>query len=140
MGGARSKAHIADTFPCPVLSSVFPGIDQRQLCVLHGCEPRQQVELLEHEAGYAVAQEGKLVVGERCDVRTAQDIGPRVRPVQKTENMEQRGLARARWAHDSHELPGLDAKRDIAQRGNTRGAGLVGLIYVLKFDHLIMLQ
>src|ERR1700682_1135100 len=90
-------------------------VKQRKLYVLERAGPRQQVELLEYEANFLVADLGELVAIQFSDIDAIQQVSPRGRLVQAAENVHERGLARSRGAHDGHEAPLADVERHTAQ-------------------------
>ena len=80
---------------------------QRQRDVLRDAQVRQHVERLEHEAQPFAAQDGQRVVVERRQVDAAEPHRTGVGAVEAGDQVEQRGLADARLAHD----------RDVIARG-----------------------
>jgi hypothetical protein len=108
--GARAAAALPDRDAAPV------GVDERQLDVLEGRGPRQQVESLEHEAHLLVADERQIVVGQLRHVAAAQHVRPGRRPIEAAEDVHERRFAGARRADDRHEFAALDVERETAER------------------------
>ena len=106
---------------------VLAGDRERQRDVLGDVEQRDQVERLEDEAGPVAAQAGRLVVGQLADDLALEDDLAGRRLVEPAEQLEERGLARARRAHQGDELAGLDRQRDAAQGLDAGSAERVGL-------------
>ena len=112
-----------------------PRQHQRQGYVLLCSETRHQVEHLEHETDLPVAYPGLLMVVQTGDVLAVEPVGPRGRPIQQPEQIQQGGLAGPRGPHDGDIGPRLDVQANIVQ-------GVHGLIAdpeipmnVDQFDH-----
>jgi hypothetical protein len=103
------------------------GVEQRQLHVLERARAREQVEALEHEADRTVADLGQRIAIERGDVVAVEQIKAAARPIEATDHVHQRGLARSGRAHHRHEVAFLDLERDSAQRAYLDVAHAVGL-------------
>ena len=88
------------------------------LDVAHGRERGQQVELLKDEADAVLAQPGALGVVERGEVDAVDDHAALGGLREPAEQVEERGLARARRADDGDKLARLDGKRDAAHGGD----------------------
>ena len=101
-----------------VLAALAPGQGgQRkgQLDVLVGGEHRHQVVELENEADVARAPAGEFRLAQPDDVRAADQEFARIGLVDAGNEVEQRALARARWAHQREELAARDVEADVAQ-------------------------
>ena len=72
-----------------------PGVYQRQLDVVQRRRARQQVERLEDEADFLVADARQLVVVHLADLLAVQEVGPLRRRVEAPDQVHQRGLAGA---------------------------------------------
>ena len=94
----------------------------------------QQVELLEDESDLALAQPGAFGVGELREVVAIDDDMAGVGASQATQQIEKRGFAAARRAHDADKLSLLHTKRDTAEGGNINFAHAVGLAQFNGFD------
>src|SRR4030095_4299356 len=70
-------------------------------------------------------------------VDAVERVAAGARAVETAEDVEQRGLAGARRAHDRHELAPADGERDAAQRldGALRSVEVVALADVAQDDH-----
>ena len=78
----------------------------------------------------AVVVIGQLDVGDRTHAHVgdlAEAHVAAVRPVDAAQQVEQRGLARARRAHDGDELAGLDIQVGAAQRAHSDLANVIRL-------------
>ena len=93
-----------------------PGVDQRQLDVVQGVRARQQVERLEYEADFLVADARELAVLHVRHELAVQPVLAVVGDVQAADHVHQRGLARAGRAHDRDVLAALDREIHAAQR------------------------
>jgi hypothetical protein len=86
------------------------GVDHRQLDVPASVRPRQQVELLKHEADLAIAQRRQPVGIQGLDRGPGQPVGAHGRPVEAADEVHEGGLARARRAHDGDEVALLNVQ------------------------------
>ena len=100
----------------PALVGRHAGINQRQLHVAQRVGARQQVEGLEDEADFPVADFGQLVVVHLADLDAVQFVVPAGGRVEAADQVHQRGFARAGRPHDGHVFAALDLQRDFAQR------------------------
>jgi len=98
-----------------------------ELDVLDGARPRQQVELLEDETDLGVPDPRELVGREARDVLAVEDVPARGGRVETAEEVHEGGLARARRAHDGHEVATLDRDRDTAEGMHRVGPEVVVL-------------
>src|SRR5262249_14423491 len=99
---------------------------------------RQQVEGLEDEPDLPVAEPGLRVDVEARDVLPVEAVAAFTRPIEQAEHVHERRLARARRAHDGHELAALDPQRDAVERAHAVGSRPeVRLPHALKLDHLL---
>jgi 2-polyprenyl-6-methoxyphenol hydroxylase-like FAD-dependent oxidoreductase len=101
-GRARRAAPCARARASAGPAAEPPDRDQH---VVERREFRQQEVELEDEAEPREAQRRELRRGERGGVAPFEQHAPRARPVEQAEQVEQRGLARARRAGDRDELP-----------------------------------
>ena len=133
--GTLRHAHLfqrlhGDVLPVP---HGHPLIDQGQGDVLQGIQLLDQVIPLEDEADLPVADVGQLLVGQGGDVGAVQVVLPIGGDVQAAQHIHQGGLARARLAHDGHELPPVDVERDSVQSPDLTLLALV-INFVKVFD------
>ena len=111
-----------------------PGVDQRQLDVVQGVGPRQEVEGLEHEPDLLVANARQLVVGELPDLLALERVGAAGGRIEAADQVHERRLARARGAHDRDVLVGLDVEVHPVQRVDLLGADLVETLQATDRD------
>ena len=90
-------------------------IGQRHRDVFHHAELLNQVVRLKHEAEVAAADTRERFIVERGDIVAAQEILPGGRPVEAPEQVEQCALARARGAHDRHEVALVEVDGDAGE-------------------------
>jgi hypothetical protein len=88
---------------------------ERQFDVLFDRQVRQDVERLEHESELASPRQRAAGVVERGKVRAVDFDAPRVRAVQPGDQVEQRGLPRARLADDRDVLARSDPERQLVE-------------------------
>ena len=114
--------------------AIHAGVDERQLDVVQRAGAGQQVEGLEHEADFLVADAGELVVVHFADqvaVEVVQAGGGRI---QAADQVHQRGLAGAGGAHDGDVLALLDFDVDAGDGVDFLIAHDVGLAQVPGAD------
>ena len=111
-----------------------PAVEQRQLDVLEGRRPREEIERLEDESNLLVSDPGEGVRTQVRDIGPVEDITPGARRVEAAEEVHEGGLARARRTHDGDELAGRDDDGDAAQRVDLAGSERVVLHDALCLD------
>ena len=116
------------------LGRLDTGIDQGQFHILQRAGACQQVELLEHKANPPVADGSQRIRRQRMHGLARQVVTAAVGQVQATQDVHERGLARARRPHDGHELARVDLQRHAAQRVHGLPAHGVGLGERLRVD------
>ncbi len=105
-----------------LLRAFFPlrfrhvGVEEGELHVLQDRGAREQVERLEHEAHLLVPDVRAFVVGVFHHLLAVEEVRAARVAVQKSEDMEQGGLAGARRAHDGDKFTFVDGERYILQR------------------------
>src|SRR5205814_933107 len=99
----------------PALASGHTGVEQRQLDVLEGARPGQEVELLEDEADLCVPDPRERVRREAGDVLAVDDVPTGGGRVETAEEVHEGGLAGTRWPHHRDELAGLDGDGNAAE-------------------------
>ena len=120
------------------------GIEQRQFDVLEHRQFVYQVEALEDEAQVTVAQVGAVVLLPSGHFLPHEPQFTRGRIVQQAHDVEQRGLATARRAHDGYKLTRIDFQVHFVQCGCLHAFGAKyfgqahGLDYVVCF-HIVIL-
>ncbi len=95
---------------------------------------RQQVEGLEDETDFPVADLRQLVVIHLAHVRAVEFIQARSGRVQAAQQIHQGGFAGTGRPHDGHILAALHFNRNIAQRVDRLPAHLVAAGNVLQSD------
>ena len=106
--------------PSALLSLRQVAVDERELDVLDRARTRQEIEVLEDEPDFSVADRGALIRRKAGDVDAAQPIRTAGRPVETAEDVHQGRLARARGPHDRDELTRADLEGHAAERMHFR--------------------
>src|SRR5438034_11462447 len=75
-------------------------------------------KLLEHEADVSSAQLRQLAVVKPRRVDTADPDDAAAGPLERSDHVQERGLARARRSDDRDQLTGANCKRHPAKGGN----------------------
>src|SRR5258708_35070181 len=96
-----------DFHPCQRI--VYPGltlaareilvVEQRQFDILGDVQLVDQIEALEDEADGVLAQLGELCLRTACDVLIAEPIFAAGRTIEHADDVENSGVAAARWPH-----------------------------------------
>ncbi len=118
--------------PLQALPLVPTLVVHRDLDVLDDVELLDQVERLEDESDAGPADEGQLVVVQLRDVVAAQDVATFARPIETTQDIQQRGLARAAGTHDRDVLARLDAQVDAAEHLEFRRPEVIALSQLVE--------
>src|SRR5262249_10812026 len=84
--------------------------------VLEGGEVGDQVELLEDDPDLLAAEAHALVLGHGGEVSAVDDDAARAGLVQRTEQVDERGLPGSRGTHHAQPLPGADREIDRVER------------------------
>ena len=105
-----------------------------QHCVLEGGKRRQQLEELEHDADVLTAPRRQLLLAHRVDAQPVDRDRPGGRAVDPRHEVENRGLAAPRRAHNRHELARADREIDAAQCRVVEAAHAVDLLDGGKLD------
>jgi hypothetical protein len=108
--------------PFPLLGRTGTADLERVGGVLPHCAVREQREVLEDHADLLVAHGAQLRVVERPQVPAVDLDGTRAGLDEPVEQPDQRGLARARQAHDDEQLSALDGEADVVDRERGPGA------------------
>ena len=90
-------------------------IDEGQLHVVQRRGAGEEIEGLEDEADFLVADAGELVVVEIADELVVEPVLAFGGRIKAADEVHQRGLARSGWAHDGDILIAANAQRDAAQ-------------------------
>ena len=126
--------HLGCALSLLLLGEVLLGIGQRHQDVLQRRRARQQVEALEDETDYPVAQPGPLLGGEPGYLPAVQPVLAGSRVVQATEDVHQRAFAGAARAHQRTSSPASNVQRHAFEHGQVHLAEVVGLVNVSQFD------
>ena len=102
--------------PCTAVRDRHPGQHHRQLDVLECTHPGDQVKDLEDKADLALPGIGEEVVRHRRGLHVTEPVFTGRRPVEKAENVQQRGLAGSRWAHEGDVIAGANLQIHAVQR------------------------
>ena len=97
------------------LLSGNPGVDQRKLNVLKGCQPRQQLEGLENKANFMAAQLGQLMLVHPADVLALQPVFAAGGRVQTADHVHQRGFSASGRAENGQKFAPLHLQMDALQ-------------------------
>ena len=109
-------------------------IQKRQFHVFQGRRARQEIEPLKDEAQELAPQESALVARELFDVQALEEVLAARGAVERADDVHHRRLARARGAHDRHELALIDREVDVGERVEGRLARTVALADVAQFN------
>ena len=114
---AQSQAHRLQRLAGPLapLAGGHAGIDERKLHVVQRRGARQQVEGLEHEPDFAVADVGELIVAQVAHQLLVQPVLPPGGGVQAPDQVHEGGFAAARGSHDGDKLAPADLEFDAAK-------------------------
>ena len=116
------------------LRRLFDRIGGRHPHVLQGRDAGEQIEALKHETDAAAAKLRQLLRRKLGDLDAVEAIRAGGGPVQATQQIHERGLTRARGAHQGHELSAFDGQRDILEHRQVHVAEPVRLVEMLQFD------
>jgi len=94
----------------------------------------QQIELLEHESDLRVPDPRQGVRRQAGHVLAVELVAARARRVEAPEQVHEGRLARARGAHDRHEIAAFDRHGHAAQGVNGVGTEMVVLRQPLGDD------
>ena len=123
--------------PLPRFLRPYARYQQRQFHILDRVQHRQQVVNLEHESHPPGPVCRALAVPHLGEILALQKDLPAVDPVQTGQAVQERRLAATGWTHHRHHLAPVDSEIDILEGLNFGGAGIVGLVHVPAFDHVV---
>ena len=131
-----SKPHVLQGFARRdmTIRRAHARVDQRQFHVLHGGGAGQQVESLEHETDFLIADLSKFVIAHGRGQFPIELVGALRWGVQATNDIHHCGFAGPRRSHDGHVLPAANGKRDAVQRAHFHIAHHINLGDVLEFN------
>src|SRR5208282_32653 len=101
---------------------------------------RKQVETLEDEADFFVADISERIAVERGNVYAIQPVVPAGRAIQRTDHVHQRAFAGAASAHKCHKFARKNIQRNSAHRGDIHFAGVIHLVDLVELDDGIVLH
>src|SRR5438552_1581853 len=127
--------HLRDLIQIGAIQTVDTGDLMRDGDVAGGVECGQKIEFLKDKSNAAAAQASALGVGKAREVSAFNHHAAGSGASESAKNVEESGLAAARWAHDANEFAGLDRERDAGQCRNIDFADAVNLGQVLRLDH-----
>ncbi len=138
VGGAVGEAHALEGLEGPPAPLPRPdaGVEEGQLDVLGDRQPRQEVELLEHEADLAVAQLGEAVLVQGRGILAPDQHPPGAGPVEAADEVHAGRLPRARGSHDGDPLARLDGEAQPVEGAYDRIAHRVVAPRLLEPDGL----
>jgi hypothetical protein len=114
VGQADEGQQLVDPRPMP--AERIAGNEERQAHVLGHAEQRDEVEVLEHEAGLRAPGQGPLLLVEARDADPVDHDLAGGRQVESAQEVQHRRLAGSRRAHDGNEFAAIDGQGDAAQR------------------------
>ena len=120
------------SFPPLLLRKVAQ--QQRQLDVLNRIQHRNQVVELEDESDVPAAPLGQLAFRQRCEVSSGHNHLARRRAVDAGDQVQQRGLARARRPHQRQELALRHFEAQAVEHRDLLAIAVIDLAYVLHTD------
>ncbi len=108
------------------------GVLKRQLDVLERGFAGQQLKGLKDEPDLLIAKLRQLRLGEGADRSALDPVFPLGRTTQAPDDVQEGGLAAARWSDDGDEFAALDAHGDVGERADIDFAALVDLPHLLE--------
>src|SRR3989441_139101 len=114
-------------------------VDQRQLHVVERGGARQQVERLEDEPDFLVADARQLVVGEVAHLLAVEPVLARGGSVEAADEVHEGRLPRSRRAHHGHVLVLADLEAHAPQRAHDLAAHVVVAGELVREDHDVRL-
>ena len=115
-------------------------VKHRHLDVFQRRRAREQVETLEDEADFFVADIRQRIPVERGNVNAIEQIIAAARTVQRADHVHQRAFAGATRAHERHEFARENFQRNPAHGMDVHFAGVIHLVDVRKLDDRIGLH
>ena len=110
-------------------------VEHRQLNILEGGGAREEVEALEYEAEFLVADIGESVAVEFGNIDPVEEVATTRGPIKAAQQIHQRRFARAAGAHQGHKITALDLERNPAHRVDGDLAGIVDFVDFLYFNN-----
>jgi len=116
VGRPRAQPDLAQHLPGHLGRTGPAGHVRAELDVLQRSQAREQVEALEHEADRAAADHRPLRPRRGGEILAVQPDRSRRGRVQRTDQVQQRGLTRPRRAQHHHERGLIDMQVDVIDR------------------------
>src|SRR5512146_1519468 len=107
---------------------------ERNLDILLGGECRNQVERLKDHTDFLVAHGGQPGLAHAGDVYPVYQHRSAGGVIQTSDDTEQSGFARSRWADDGNELAMLDTQVDAVEDLDALAAQRQRLVDVARFE------
>lgn len=122
---------------CESFGGIGSRIDSRECDVFEGIEAREEIELLEDEPDFAIADIGEcLIVAEIRYIVSLEEESASGEGMEESDNIEERGFARPTLAHERDEFSFADDKIDIPEHGDLCAVReVVGLLEILQFNN-----
>ncbi len=112
-------------------------VDERQLHVVQRSGAGKQIEGLEDESDFLVADARQLIVVQFADQLAVEPVLALGRRIEAADQVHQRRFAGARWTHDGDVLVVPDAEVDAAQGMDLLlRAHVVGAPEIFNDDHV----
>ena len=109
-------------------------VKHRHLDIFQRRRARKQVETLEDEADFFVADIRERIAVERGNVNAIEQIIAAARTVERADHVHQRAFAGAARAHEGHEFARKNFQRNPAHRVDIHFAGVIHLVDVRELD------
>jgi Cu/Zn superoxide dismutase len=113
------------------------GVHHRQLDVGERGGTGQQVERLEHEADFLVADPGQGIITQFAHPVSVEPVLAFGRRVETADHVHERGLARPRRPHDRHELVAANGDVDPSEGVHDFAPHVVLPLEVAGDDHRV---
>src|SRR6185369_6603592 len=109
------EADATNFLQCPFAppASGVPAINFRQHDVLKDRAIRQEVKRLKDESDTPAAQSGPLILAQLCRFNTVKEVLSARRPVEATQDVQQRRFPRAGWTGDRQPFAASQHEVDI---------------------------
>src|SRR5439155_4519430 len=109
-------------------------VQQRQLDVVQRGRARQEIEPLEDESDFLIADVRELIPGEAVHARPVEDVLTFRWCVETSEDVHEGRLSGSRRAHDGDQLAGPDGQVDSPEREHAVRARGVDLLHAADLD------
>src|ERR1035437_591091 len=126
--------NLVDLLRSLAAARVDAGDRERQSHVLVHVEKRNEVEELEDEAGLLATEAGGFRIAEPADYLAVEYHFAARRPVEATQKLEERALARTGRSHQGHEFAPPDLERHALQRLDVARTEAIALREIQRFE------